>query len=101
MDDNCFGHSFHVTINYVNTSTCPIQFEYGEALSENGFTIPAEAGPGELCEQPNVHILPGLSRHNIYDGGRCGKGELITPLYPIVLLFLEFFKFKFKTWCMH
>ena len=27
--------------------------------------------------------MPGLSRHNVCDGGWCGEGELNSPLYPI------------------
>jgi hypothetical protein len=35
--------------------------------------------------------MPGQSRHNICDGGWCGEGELITPLYTIkdMIIFLR------------
>jgi hypothetical protein len=39
---------------------------------------------------PKETRMPGLSRHNVCDGGWCGEGELKSTPYPIGSLFVVY-----------
>jgi hypothetical protein len=56
--------------------------------------LSSDSGPAVSCalvlSLPKEILMPGLSRHNVCDGGWCGEGELNAPLYPIGLCLFHF-----------